>query len=212
VTPPSFAGLASAAPISQTEVQLGWAEATDDVTPTSRIQYDVYQGTAAGAQAALPVATVTGAASIVVSALTADRAYYFVVRARDDAGNRSTTVVERAATTPDTTPPVFGGLTSAHPIGACGFVDPTNPCRAQFAWTAATDNGSPAAAIVYDIYYGPTSGTQNYASPSYTTDPGVSTYTAPTSQTYVGCWVVRARDRRDNRDANTTEICLTAVP
>ena len=103
-TPPTFAGPESATtcvpgPIAgQTaSYHLGWDPATDDVTPSTKIVYDIYQATKAGGED-FSSATYTarhGATSFTTPQLPADEAFYFVVRARDRAGNRDANEVER---------------------------------------------------------------------------------------------------------------------
>ena len=103
-TPPKFAGLKSATtcvpgPIGgqSTSYHLGWEAATDNVTPSTKIVYDIYQATSRGGED-FSSATYTarrGATSFATPALPADEVFYFVVRARDRAGNRDSNQVER---------------------------------------------------------------------------------------------------------------------
>jgi hypothetical protein len=78
---------------------LRWLPATDDVTPASAIVYDIYQANASGGEKfAVPTYTTQpGATTFVTPLLSDDETYYFVVRARDEAGNRDTNDVERLA-------------------------------------------------------------------------------------------------------------------
>jgi hypothetical protein len=78
--------------------RLTWQPATDNDTPSAAIVYDVYQATAPGGEDfSRPThSTAPGATSFVTAELPADSAYYFVVRARDAAGNRVANTVERA--------------------------------------------------------------------------------------------------------------------
>ena len=103
-TPPTFAGLESATacipgPIAgQTgSYQLSWAPATDDVTPSTKIVYDIYQATKPGDEdfSSATYTTRRGATSFTTPPLPADEFFYFVVRARDRAGNRDANQVER---------------------------------------------------------------------------------------------------------------------
>jgi hypothetical protein len=104
-TPPTFAGLQSATtcvpgPIGggqTTSYTLRWDPARDNLTPTWRIVYDVYQAsTSKGEDFSAPTyTTAPGATSFVTPPLPADKAVYFVVRARDKAGNREANTVER---------------------------------------------------------------------------------------------------------------------
>ena len=104
-TPPTFAGLKSATtcipgPIGggrTTSYHLSWDPATDDVTPSSEIVYDVYQATTSGGEnfATPTYTTPPGATSFDTPQLPTDKYFYFVVRARDQAGNRDSNLVER---------------------------------------------------------------------------------------------------------------------
>jgi hypothetical protein len=104
-TPPTFAGLNSAitcipGPIGggrTTSYHLSWDPATDKVTPSSAIVYDVYQATTAGGEdfSAPTYTTPPGATSFDTPELPTDTSFYFVVRARDQAGNRDSNTVER---------------------------------------------------------------------------------------------------------------------
>ena len=104
-TPPTFAGLKSATacipgPIGggrTTSYHLSWDPASDDVTPQKKIVYDVYQATTSGGEDfSTPTYTTTpGATSFATPALPTDAQFYFVVRARDQAGNSDANKVER---------------------------------------------------------------------------------------------------------------------
>jgi hypothetical protein len=61
------------------------------------IAYDIYQATKSGGEAfSAPTYTVRhGATAFVTPPLPADRPFYFVVRARDRAGNRDSNRIER---------------------------------------------------------------------------------------------------------------------
>ena len=107
-TPPVFAGLKSATtcipgPVGEGErmssFRLVWPAAKDNVTPASRIAYDVYRATAPGAEnfSRATYTTRRGVTSFVTQPLpsNATTTYYFVVRARDVAGNRDRNRRER---------------------------------------------------------------------------------------------------------------------
>jgi hypothetical protein len=103
-TPPMFAGLNSATtcipgPIDgQTaSYRLTWDPATDNVTPSTEIVYDIYQATKSGGEDfASPTYTVRhGAISFTTPPLPTNQLFYFVVRARDRAGNHDSNLVER---------------------------------------------------------------------------------------------------------------------
>jgi hypothetical protein len=103
-TPPKFAGLESATtcipgPVSaqSARYELRWDAATDDVTPPRRIVYDIYQATTPGGEdfSSATYTTRRGATTFTTPPLPADKSFYFVVRARDRAGNRDSNLVER---------------------------------------------------------------------------------------------------------------------
>lgn len=104
--PPRFAGLLRATTCipgpaggegRSSRYTLAWAPADDNVTPRSRLVYEVYQATAPGGEdfSAPTYAAPRGATSFATPLLAADVTYYFVVRARDEAGNRDSNAVER---------------------------------------------------------------------------------------------------------------------
>ena len=105
-TPPSFAGLKSATtcihgPVGggrTTSYNLSWDPATDNVSPSKKIVYDVYQAETSGAEdfSAPTYTTPAGATSFATPPLPTDKYFYFVVRASDQAGNRDANTVERA--------------------------------------------------------------------------------------------------------------------
>lgn len=206
VTPPTFAG-ATAATSAPNSITTSWAAATDDQTAASQITYLLYQAASAGAQNfATPSFTTTpGATSYAVGQLPINKTYYFVVRARDAAGNVDSNKVEVSATTPaisDTQAPTFAGLASA--TAASNGI--------TLSWNAASDNVSAANQIVYLVYQAATAGGESYATPSYTTAPGATSYVVSSlnpNTTYY--FVVRAQDTAGNIAVNTTEQSAKTV-
>ncbi len=103
-TPPSFSGLQRAfactpgpqRPGQTTPYNLSWQAASDDVTPSSQIVYDVYLASAPGGEDfSKPTwTTPAGVTSYVTPGLPSHGSFYFVVRARDGAGNRDANRVE----------------------------------------------------------------------------------------------------------------------
>jgi hypothetical protein len=97
ISPPNFAGLSKAfactpgpqRPGETTPYNLSWQPASDDTTPASGIVYDIYYTTRAGGEDfAQPTwTTLAGATSFRTPGLPAHGSAYFVVRARDAAGN-----------------------------------------------------------------------------------------------------------------------------
>ncbi len=103
---PTFAGLQSAAtcivltPQPQPRARsyrLAWTAATDPVTPSSQIVYDVYYSTTSGGEDfAQPTWTSPAGATSLTVSTGQNGAAYFVVRARDQAGLEDQNTVERA--------------------------------------------------------------------------------------------------------------------
>jgi hypothetical protein len=108
-TPPKFAGLDSATtcvpgPVAgqSASYELRWDAATDDVTPARKIVYDIYQATTSGGEdfSSATYTTRRGVTTFTTPPLPADESFYFVVRARDRAGNRDSNLVERQGVNP----------------------------------------------------------------------------------------------------------------
>jgi hypothetical protein len=109
-TPPTFAGLARAfactpgpqQPGETTPYTLTWQAATDNVTPSTQIVYDIYYATTAGGESfAAPTWTTTpGATTFRTPGLPSHAAAYFVVRARDAAGNADANTREQPGLDP----------------------------------------------------------------------------------------------------------------
>ncbi|MBU1410048.1 fibronectin type III domain-containing protein [Myxococcota bacterium] len=207
-TAPVFAGLTAASPASDTQILLTWGDATDDETLSEDIVYHVYRSTVSGSYnfSAPTLVTSPGQTSATIGSLTASSTHYFIVRAKDLAGNIDTNTIERSATTlsgPDTTAPNFTGVISATAQSSSTIL---------LAWNAAVDNVTPAGSIVYDIYHATNPGAQNFAVPNFSTSPGASGYTVTglsPSTTYY--FVVRARDGAGNRDVNLIERSATTA-
>jgi hypothetical protein len=205
-TPPVFAGAREATGQAQA-IRLEWDPATDDTTQAEDIVYLVFQATQAGAHdfGQPPVLeTAPGATEVVVGGLAVSTQYFYVVRARDAAGNVDLNTDEITAMTTaveDTTPPTFAGVATAMARGATVI---------DLSWVAATDDLSPAGDISYNVYVSETSGGQNFATPTLTTAAGVTaaavTRLRP-SITYF--FVVRAVDRALNEDQNVVERSAT---
>jgi hypothetical protein len=108
--PPVFTGLGSAfactpgpqRPGETTPFTLSWNSATDDVTPSSQIVYDVYVSTMAGAENfSKPTwTTPPGVTTFKTPGLPSHGTFFFVVRARDQAGNEDQNRVERRGVDP----------------------------------------------------------------------------------------------------------------
>jgi hypothetical protein len=109
-TPPSFAGLQRAfactpgaqRPGQTTPFTLSWQAASDDVTPSSQILYDIYMATRPGGEGfSTPTwTTPPGATSYRTPGLPSHGTFYFVVRARDSAGNQDHNTIEQHGVDP----------------------------------------------------------------------------------------------------------------
>jgi hypothetical protein len=109
-TPPTFAGLQEAfactpgpqQPGQTTPYTLSWQPAGDDITPSAQITYDVYLASAPGAENfSTPTwTTPPGTTNYRTPGLPSHGSYYFVVRARDSAGNQDANTVEKRGIDP----------------------------------------------------------------------------------------------------------------
>jgi hypothetical protein len=105
----------------------------------------------------------------------------------------------------DTRPPSFAGLSSAitcipGPIGA------GRTTSYQLAWTPAVDNFTPSGKIIYYVYQAKAPAMEDFASPTYVTPAGASSFSTPplpTDQDFY--FVVRAVDQAGNIDSNKVE-------
>jgi hypothetical protein len=102
--------------------------------------------------------------------------------------------------------PAFAGIVSAT---TCIVLTPQPQPPPQervydLSWNAATDPTTPSSGIVYDIYYSPTSGGENYSQPTWTTAPGATNYSASVAAG-PAYFVVRARDTAGHEDQNTVQ-------
>jgi hypothetical protein len=107
---PRFAGLASASactpgpqrPGQTTPFSLTWKAASDNVTPQNKLVYDVFEATQPGAEdyGRASWTTAPGATSFRTPGLPSHGLFYFVVRARDQAGNEDGNKIERRGVDP----------------------------------------------------------------------------------------------------------------
>lgn len=105
----------------------------------------------------------------------------------------------------DLVPPDFAGLVRAF---ACtpGPQRPGQTTPYALSWQPATDDVTPAAAIVYDIYYSTSPGGEDFSYPTWTTAPGATTFRTPGLPSHGNAYfVVRARDTAGNEDTNVHE-------
>ncbi|HET9102264.1 MAG TPA: hypothetical protein VFN55_02830 [Solirubrobacteraceae bacterium] len=101
--------------------------------------------------------------------------------------------------------PTFAGLQSAT-FCASSPVHGTPTGRTYtLRWNPASDPVTPAAQLVYDIYFSANPGGEDFASPTWTSQPGASAYSGTLSTSGSAYFVVRARDAAGHEDANTVE-------
>jgi hypothetical protein len=144
------------------------------------------------------------------------------VRACSDAAHRVVEVDERnncrvaegAVKVADRTPAVFAGLESATTCLPGPAGGPTRSSAYNLKWSAASDAVTAAGELEYDVFQTSVPGTETFSTPTYTTLPGATTFvTPPLPDDRPYYFVVRARDRAGNRDANRVErlganLCL----
>jgi hypothetical protein len=207
-TSPSFVGLGTAAGnIELLTIDLSWSPAADNVTSSASIVYLIYVATTSGQQnfTSPTFTTSAGANSYRVSGLNPSTRYYFVVRAQDEAGNKDSNTVERSAVI-DTQPPSF-------PAERLFQAEGTNFGEITLTWDPASDNVTPTSQIVYLVYRATVSGGQNFATPTYITPAGATSFVVTglsVEPTYY--FVVRARDLAGNIDTNVLERSAIASP
>jgi chitodextrinase len=169
---------------TDTTVNLSWSPSTDNVRVTD---YDVYRGST-------KIGSTGGATTYTATGLTANTAYSFTVKAKDNAGNLSSASSTLNVTTnpPDTTAPSApAGLTSPSKLDI----------SVNLSWTASTDN---VGVTAYDIYRnGNIAGTVSGTSTTYT-DTGLTPLT-----TY--SYYVKARDARNNTSSASGTISVTTL-
>lgn len=105
----------------------------------------------------------------------------------------------------DRTRPVFAGITHAV---ACtpGPQRPGETTPYTLSWAAASDNITPAADIVYDIYFSTTPRGEDFTHPTWITPPGVTSFRTPGLPSHGDAYfIARARDAAGNEDTNTNE-------
>jgi hypothetical protein len=204
-TPPIFEGATSAAAATSTSIRVGWDPATDDTTPQASIEYLVYLAESSGGHdfSEPHLTTEPGATRVTIADLAEDTAYFFVVRARDLAGNIDDNTREVSADTsdPDTEPPSFDGVESAIALSATEL---------ELSWSPASDDTTPAEEIVYNAYIATSSGGQDFSSPALTTSGGATqAVLGGLSSGEIYFVVVRAEDLSGNEDTNEVEASAT---
>jgi hypothetical protein len=100
--------------------------------------------------------------------------------------------------------PTFGGLARATTCIVLTANPPVERRIFTLSWNPATDPTTPSSAIVYDIYYSPAPGGEDYLDPTWTTAAGATSFSASVGPG-PAYFVVRARDRAGREDQNRIE-------
>jgi hypothetical protein len=204
---PTFAG-AKRALGEPGAVRLYWPPASDNVTEPANIVYEIYVADAAGKEdLSKPTHTSPPAATtFLVEGLVPAMRYFFIVRARDAGGNIDGNTVEvnaRPLGDADNSAPTFSGVTSV--VG-------TSPSTLLVSWPAASDDGTPASRIVYDLFLSDTAGAQKFTTPQLVSAPGATSATIMGLPTQAKRFVVvRARDESGNSASNKVEASGTTL-
>ncbi|MCB9608146.1 MAG: fibronectin type III domain-containing protein, partial [Polyangiaceae bacterium] len=199
--PPTFDGVRSVAPAGDTAVQVTWNAATDDVTASDSLVYNIYVATSSGTQnyGAPTVTSPPGAQSVLVGGLTKGTEYFFVVRAQDEAGAMDENTAEQSgAPDADDTPPTFSGITGTEPAGATSV---------KVSWDAATDDKTPAEGITYTVRWSTSSGAAPTGKVGAVSVPGASSVVVtglPMAESNF-YFNVRASDAAGNSESNVEE-------
>lgn len=200
-TPPTFSGI-EYAQAGGTNARLSWSAASDNVTLPGQLEYRIFVGPTADAiDFTTPLKTVIGDTTTVLSGLTPDTEYFFTLRAVDAQGNASTdeTVLDtKTGPNADETAPVFAGITTLERVSSTSL---------RATWAAGTDNLTPQAALVYDIYVSLEEPKPGVTPASFTTAPGVTSFEIPALTPATFYYVaVRARDIAGLTDVNTKSL------
>lgn len=180
--PPTIPGNVVAIPLSTSSIRVSWSPSTDNLAVTG---YDIYYTNGVLlASTALTNYTDTG--------LSPSATYAYLVRARDFAGNVSSSSAIAIATTltPDAEPPSVPTGLVATPVSGSAIA---------LAWKPSTDNRSVAG---YDIYRGSElvarSSVTNYL------DTGLAVLTAYT-------YKIRSYDAEGNASVFSTNVTATTL-
>src|SRR5262249_3005711 len=116
---------------------------------------------------------------------------------------RSCRLATPAVTLGDRRAPTFGGLVRATTCIPGPAGGPLRSSRYGLQWRAANDDSTPASKLVYDIYQATSPGGEDFAKPTYTSDPGATSFATPELPDDASYYfVVRARDAAGHRDRN----------
>jgi hypothetical protein len=201
-TPPVFAGCTGATTVSALSIAVSWDPATDETSDVANVSYDIFASKTPGTyDYTRPFATVKGTTGAVLPALDPGTRYYFVCRAKDEAGNEDSNVIEVSSKTGNNAvPPTFGGITT--------FTGDPAAFTADIGWAAGSDDVTPPDQLVYDVYVAKSPGGEAYNRPPFASSAvGALSITvtglAPNATLY---FVVRARDADGNHDVTPNPV------
>ncbi|MHC1625538.1 MAG: PKD domain-containing protein, partial [Methermicoccaceae archaeon] len=192
-TPPLFNGLEHAQN-GNCYVKLNWSAASDD---SPFVLYYVYMSKNRSFNYNQPV-LVTLKTRCNITNLEPGENYYFIVKAKDSAGNIDNNTVVKTATPFDHKPPVFDGIKKALNIS-------NSPSKILLSWEKAKD----CSPVVYNIYVSTTPSGHNLSKPYDTTTN--TWYLFKCSQNRRHYFIVKAEDTWGNKENNTIEKNATPV-
>lgn len=200
---PTFDGAKLASSEGKT-VRIFWPPATDNITDSASIVYDVYESLLSRGQNLQGKPSYTsapGASSITIQEPNAGTRYYFIVRARDSVGNRDNNanpaqVFTTTGGIPDTIAPLFGGVQSP--------VSSLTPTTLQVTWKPANESN-----VTYLVYVSTTTPVP-MTTPAVTTRALSTTLTGLTPGTTYNVAVV-AQDAASNKSVNPATLSGTTL-
>src|SRR4029077_4941295 len=132
--------------VSAATIAVSWNAAQDETSAPANITYDIFATQTSGQyDFTQPFATVKGVDEAVIPGLAPATRYYFVCRAKDEAGNEDPNASEVSAKTGNNAvPPTFAGITT--------FSGDSAARSATIGWNAGTDDTTPQDQILYDVY------------------------------------------------------------
>jgi hypothetical protein len=171
---PLFSGGVTVSGATSNSLTVSWAAAADNVTPAGALVYQVCRSTTPSGCSPNFVAHASpapGVTTAVLSGLTPSTTYFIRIRVVDQAGNftiNSTAINATTVATADGVAPTFSnGVVTVSGITATSVT---------VSWTAASDNVSPASALVYQVCRSTTStGCSTGFVAAATTAPGATT-------------------------------------
>jgi Bacterial Ig-like domain/Planctomycete cytochrome C len=202
LSPPAFAGVSSASPVSAQTLRVQWPAAVDAASPSQVLTYRVYRAPAPGplSFSAPALETSAGATEALLTGLDPDTTYLVAVRVVDSACNEDSNtgvVAARTQAERDVVPPVFAGARGARA---------TSAATVEVEWGPATDNRDAASDIRFRIYHAASPGAYDFRSPAATFQGAASGEVSGLAADSDHFFVVRAMDTTDNEDTNAVEV------